>query len=78
MTNTEKNNLVESIKLNINKYLDFCNEKNTPYVCKLKNQKDGYETIHNYILKCVFDKNMLVPESLSSLERYLDPNFITD
>tara|TARA_R110001592_G_scaffold90231_2_gene265427 strand:+ start:1445 stop:1681 length:237 start_codon:yes stop_codon:yes gene_type:complete len=70
--------LVTNIKSTIDKYLEYCNEENTPYVCKLKNTKGGVENIHNFILKCMFDKQMEMGESLSNLERYLDPNYLTD
>ena len=78
MNTIDKEIIVTKVKSQVKNYLDYCNDSNTPYICDLKNKKGGVEKIENFILKCVFENNYEIGESLSLLERYLDPNFVTD
>ena len=78
MKEIDKEIMVTKIKSMVKDYLDFCNESNTPYICKLKNKKGGRETIEKFVLKCVFENKYHVAEALSVYERILDPNYLTD
>ena len=70
--------IVNKIKIQIDEYLEFCDEKNTPFICKLKNEKNGVQKIHNFVLKYVFEEKADVPTGLTVFERILNPLYVTD
>jgi len=70
--------LIEKIKGQIDAYLLNCNETNTPYICRLKNEDGGREKIHNFIVEAMFRQKITIGQALSEYERVLDPNYLND
>jgi hypothetical protein len=66
------------VKKLIKDNLEFCNEKSTPYLCRFKETKEGYENIEEFVIKAFFDTNMTISDALSMKENILNPNYITD
>jgi hypothetical protein len=80
-TNSEERaeKLVFKARNLINEYLDRCDEKNTPYLCKLMSQKNASRKgVEEFVLTLMFNNNMTIGEALSEQERILDPNYIND
>ena len=70
--------VILELKMVIKEYMDFCNEKNTPYVCKLKNTQEGYKAIEDFIIQSILETDMSVSEAIVQKERILNPNYLTD
>ena len=68
----EKQKLIDDCIYLIDEYLKFCNEKSTPYVCKLKDTEGGVEQIKNYVINRMM-AGKPVGEAIMELERQLDP-----
>jgi hypothetical protein len=47
---------IERVKKTLAQYLEFCNEKRTPYVCELKSTPQGYKEIEDFVIKVVNGK----------------------
>lgn len=78
MKRKERQLLVVELKKLIKDNLDFCDEKSTPYLCKHKETKSGYNDIEKFVIKAFFETNMGVSEALVVKENMLNPNYITD
>ena len=80
MENTLKRNkkLIEDLKFAIKEFLDFCNEKRTPYICSLKQTKEGYEEIENFVIKAVVRQGLGISEAFITYEKMLNPNTYID
>ena len=72
--------LFNEVKLYTDLYLDeICKGKATPYICKLKDTKEGRASIHQYVINCIFNYNNFdIGEALMEMERGLNPNMIND
>jgi|7_EtaG_2_1085326.scaffolds.fasta_scaffold272069_2 hypothetical protein len=62
----------------LEKYLKYCNEKRTPYLCALKETKEGYKEIEDFVLQATIKGHNSVGEAIMDYERQLNPNYITD
>lgn len=70
--------LIEELKSAIKEFLDFCNEKRTPYICSLKQTKEGYEEIENFVIKGVVRQGLGISEAFLTYEKMLNPNTYID
>lgn len=78
--NEEVQMLFDKIRLMTDVYLnEICKGKATPYICDLKDTKDGREEIHQFVLNCAFNyDDFSIGEALMEMERTLNPNMIND
>lgn len=70
--------LIMEIKMLIRENLKFCNKKNTPFLCSLKESEEGLRDIENFCIKAFFETDMDVSEALIAKEKLLNPNLLTD
>ena len=72
--------LFNEIRIYTNLYLDeICKGKATPYICELKDTKEGREKIHTYVLNCLSNyTDFGIADALMEMERGLNPNMIND
>jgi hypothetical protein len=78
MTN-KKTKLIVGIKRTIKEYLDsFCDDKSTPYLCKLKETAKGRKEIEDFVIKAFFNTDMGISDALVEKENMLNPNYLTD
>ncbi len=77
-TSNKSEQVILELKMVIKEYMDYCNEKNTPYVCKLKQTKEGYKAIEDFIINMVIQTDKSVSEAIVEKERILNPNYLTD
>lgn len=66
------------IKLGLKQLLDFCDEDRTPYVCALKQTKEGYDEIERFVLNGVVRQGLGISEALITYEKMLNPNAYVD
>jgi len=66
------------LKMLIAENLTFCNLESTPYLCALKETKEGYKEIEDFCIKAFFETDMDVSEALVIKENLLNPNYLTD
>ena len=69
---------IDRCKKILSQYLEFCNEKRTPYVCKLKSTPQGYKEIEDFVIQVVIRGGESVNYAIMEKERQLDPNYIID
>ncbi len=69
---------IDRVKKILSQYLEFCNEKRTPYVCKLKSTPQGYKEIEDFVVQVVIRGKESVNYAIMEKERQLDPNYIID
>ena len=76
---TRKGNWSE-IKIYTNLYLDeICKGKATPYICELKDTKEGRDKIHQYVINSLSNyTDFGIADALMEMERGLNPNMIND
>ena len=76
----ESDILFNEIRIYTNLYLDeICKGKATPYICELKDSKEGREKIHIYVLNCLSNyTDFGIADALMEMERGLNPNMIND
>jgi uracil phosphoribosyltransferase len=70
---SKKEKLVKSAKEILHKYLKYCDEKHTPYVCKLNKEPNGAKQIEVFVLDRMLNTGNPVGECIMTLERILDP-----
>jgi len=70
--------VIQGVKDILAKYLEFCNEKRTPYVCRLKSTPQGYKQIEDFVLKVAIRGKNKVGYAIMQMERQLDPNYIIE
>lgn len=70
--------IIMEIKMLVRENLTFCNEKNTPFLCSLKQTEEGMRDIENFCIKAFFETDMDVSEALIAQEKLLNPNLLTD
>jgi hypothetical protein len=71
--------LISELKGNINQYLEnFCDAESTPYLCDLRQSKEGYKQIEDFVIKAFFESDMSVSDALVQKENMLNPNYLTD
>ena len=76
----ENDILFNEIRIYTNLYLDeICKGKATPYICELKDTKEGREKIHQFVLNCLSNyTDFGIADALMEMERGLNPNMIND
>ena len=74
----ESEQLISEYKKIISKYLEYCDEKRTPYVCALRQTKEGYKEIEDFVLESVCMGGNTAGYAIMEKERQLNPNYITD
>lgn len=73
----EKEQLVNNIIQITEKYLEYCNEKRTPFVCELKNKKGGVDKIKQFVLnRCLNTQDMPVGRAIQEMEKTLNPIYV--
>ena len=78
MEQIEKKMIIENAKKMIRSFVDrFCNENDSFYVCKLKETKEGYKSIEDFVLRRM-SKGDTISQAINLKERLLDPNRIVD
>ena len=78
MEQIEKKMIIENAKKMIRSFVDrFCNENDSFYVCKLKETKEGYKSIEDFVL-IRMSKGDTISQAINLKERLLDPNRIVD
>jgi len=74
MTDKDKKALIDKTYKYVDKYLEFCDEKRTPYVCGLKNKTGGIDQIKSFVLnRMLSTPNKSVGSAIMDLEKQLDP-----
>jgi hypothetical protein len=78
--NVEVEIMFNEIKLYTDLYLDeICKGKATPYICALKDTKDGRDKIHQFVINCLSNyTDFSISDALMEMERGLNPNMIND
>ncbi len=56
---------------------DFCNDDDSPYVCKLASTKIGYDELEQFVLYRM-SKGDSIDQAVQLKERILDPNRLAD
>jgi len=74
----EAEDIIIECKKILAEYLEYCNEKRTPYLCALKETKEGYKEIEDFVLLSVCNGGNQVGQAIMDYERQLNPNYITD
>tara|TARA_R110000751_G_scaffold145166_2_gene248864 strand:- start:444 stop:683 length:240 start_codon:yes stop_codon:yes gene_type:complete len=74
----ESEQLIAECKLILSEYLEYCDEKRTPYVCALKQTKEGYKEIEEFVVHSVCMGGNTAGYAIMEKERQLNPNYITD
>ena len=74
----KKENLIQNVKNVLAKYLKYCNEKRTPYVCNLKSTPEGYKKVEDFVLRVTIKGGNKVGFAIMEMERQLNPNYIVD
>ena len=72
--------IFNEIKIYTNLYLDeICKGKATPYICELKDTKEGRDEIHQFVINCLSNyTDFSIADALMEMERGLNPNMIND
>jgi hypothetical protein len=72
--------MFNEIKIYTNLYLDeICKGKATPYICELKDTKEGRDKIHQFVINCLSNyTDFGIADALMEMERGLNPNMIND
>jgi hypothetical protein len=72
--------IFNEIKIYTNLYLDeICKGKATPYICELKDTKEGRDKIHQFVINCLSNyTDFGIADALMEMERGLNPNMIND
>ena len=72
--------MFNEIKIYTNLYLDeICKGKATPYICELKDTKEGRDKIHQFVINCLSNyADFGIADALMEMERGLNPNMIND
>jgi hypothetical protein len=72
--------MFNEIKMYTDLYLDeICKGKATPYICDLKETKEGRDKIHQYVINCLSNyTDFGIGDALMEMERGLNPNMIND
>ena len=73
-----KENTFIQIKSLLVEYLELCDKKKTPYLCKQKETAEGRKEIEDYVLQSVYYGGNTIGEALRQKERALNPNIIND
>jgi hypothetical protein len=74
----ERQFLILDIKTLVRENLKFCNPKTTPFLCKHKETKEGYEDIENFCVKAFFETDLDISRLLIMKENMLNPNYSID
>jgi len=69
---------IQNCKDILAKYLEFCNEERTPYVCNLKSTPQGYKEVEDFVIKVTIRGGNKVGFAIMEMERHLDPNYIIE
>ena len=70
----KKKALIDKTYQYVDKYLEFCDEKRTPYVFFLKNKTGGIEQIKSFVLNRILNTpNKTMGSAIMDLEMQLDP-----
>ena len=76
MNREEKEKIKKDLLQTTEKYLEYCNEKRTPFVCELKNKKGGVDKIKKHVLHmCLNYADMPVGRAIQDLEKTLNPYY---
>ena len=72
--------MFNEIRIYTDLYLDeICKGKATPYICELKDTKEGRDKIHQFVLNCLSNyTDFGIADALMEMERGLNPNMIND
>jgi hypothetical protein len=72
--------MFNDIKMYTDLYLDeICKGKATPYICDLKDTKEGRDKIHQYVINCLSNyTDFGIGDALMEMERGLNPNMVND
>jgi hypothetical protein len=72
--------IFNEIKIYTDLYLDeICKGKATPYICNLKDTKEGRDKIHQYVINCLSNyTDFGIADALMEMERGLNPNMVND
>ena len=68
--------LLEQLKVETNKELEFCNELDTPHVCAMISTHEGKEKIVETICEYVGNNGMTIGEAINYIEKVSNPNSI--
>lgn len=74
----EKRELFDRAKKTIAAYLKDCDADTTPYVCKMKDTKQGYEELEQFILNLMCIESYTVGQAIMIKERQLNPSLLND
>ena len=74
----EKRELFDRAKQTISAYLKDCDSDTAPYVCKMKNTKEGYAELEQFILNLMCLEGYTVGQAIMIKERQLDPSLLND
>ncbi len=67
------NALLSELKDNIRQQLEFCDEGETPIVCKLKHG-DGYKQVEDLIIKKILHEHKSIAEAIVAIEEEFNIN----
>ena len=72
--------IFNEIRIYTDLYLDeICKGKATPYICELKDTKEGRDKIHQFVINCLSNyTDFGIADALMEMERGLNPNMIND
>ena len=72
--------IFNEIRIYTDLYLDeICKGKATPYICELKDTKEGRDKIHQFVINCLSNyTDFSIADALMEMERGLNPNMIND
>lgn len=72
--------IFNEIRIYTDLYLDeICKGKATPYICELKDTKEGRDKIHQYVINSLSNyTDFGIADALMEMERGLNPNMIND
>ena len=70
----ENSELIEELKPLIKAELEFCNEIDTPTVCRLTAQPGGYEKVEDMLIKRIAIGGLSVADAILSVENEFNIN----
>lgn len=70
--------LIEQVKIDAEKELEFCNHVDTPAVCSMIAEKKGKEKVIDQIVEYVGKNGMTIGQAINYIERENNPQLSND
>mgnify|MGYP003628986282 CR=1 FL=1 len=76
MDKLDKKTIIDKCLRYVDKYLEYCDEASTPFVCALKSEKGGVDKIKKFVLNRAIQTGFPVGKCIMDMERTLNPEYV--